>query len=520
MPALCAQRCGWYRLVALEWAKLGACTHPMAPYPGSHDEAGGGCVSGSSRQGRGRQAVQERQQALSGRRAARAGVAVVPPSAEVGQQVPAEHRTVHLYLSILWAPGRAGGMLGQAPGSLPFPAHPPSPHSPPSEGSESWDESRLSARTRSPPVGESSSSSRRRKLRCWLSSRPLALRALSSCSSSLCRDPVNREQGPKLGSPVASWGPSGRVPGQRAPERRQGHPPHLDVKPCTVQEAQRSGTRRPRAYRHLLLQPLQAAPELGSPAAGAGGDTGKTAVSPERATGTATPWPPPPRTCASPARCAPTCGRAPGNQNRRYRPPPPSPTKSHRSPDASHGPAGPRGAERGVAVLGLGQARRGPGTDRPALPPLQELGRLQQHLDAGDRRLHGGGGRAGRSLAVGRPGALTSARRGNKFGRESACFKFESAGGTGRATPPLPLGHAPEWGAPGSRSVHARGRTCRCVCGHAGGTERARVCPRKPGCLRTPTATQPTRGTPPAPTGVPEPAAPTRPPGNRRVPAP
>lgn len=45
---------------------------------------------------------------------------------------------------------------------------------------------------------------------------------------------------------------------------------HLDVKPGTVQEVQRGGTGRPRAQRYLLLQPLQAAPELRSPAAGQG----------------------------------------------------------------------------------------------------------------------------------------------------------------------------------------------------------------------------------------------------------
>lgn len=85
-------------------------------------------------------------------------------------------------------------------------------------------------------------------------------------------------------------------------------------------------------------------------------------------------------------------------------------------------------------MLGLGQAEQ-----VPVLAVLQELGRLQQHLDAGGRGLHGGrvgAPRAARSLAAGRPAPLTSPRRANKFRRESACFKFESAGGDG-------AGHAP-----------------------------------------------------------------------------
>lgn len=42
-----------------------------------------------------------------------------------------------------------------------------------------------------------------------------------------------------------------------------------------MQEAQRGGTGRPYAHRYLLLQPLQTAAELGSPAAGqAGKDRG------------------------------------------------------------------------------------------------------------------------------------------------------------------------------------------------------------------------------------------------------
>lgn len=43
---------------------------------------------------------------------------------------------------------------------------------------------------------------------------------------------------------------------------------HLDVQSSAVQEAQRGGPGRPRSQRHLLLQLLQAAPELRPPAAG------------------------------------------------------------------------------------------------------------------------------------------------------------------------------------------------------------------------------------------------------------
>lgn len=126
---------------------------------------------------------------------------------------------------------------------------------------------------------------------------------------------------------------------------------------------------------------------------------------------------------------------------------------ARRSPAAAPGLAGPRGARRGVPVFGLRQAR---GDPVAPLPPLQELGRLQQHLDAGGRALHGCGrrgrwrrGRAGRRerpLAARGPAGLTSARRGNNFGRESSCFKFESE--RGGATPtsckprPSAVGHA------------------------------------------------------------------------------
>lgn len=166
---------------------------------------------------------------------------------------------------------------------------------------------------------------------------------------------------------------------------------------------------------------------------------------PRRGTAPTTPCPaalpPRPRTCASPARCAPTCGRDRGDQHRRHRPLPPTHPLSYRSPDAAHGPARRRRAESGVAVLGPGQAER-----VPVLAVLQELGRLQQHLDAAARGLHGGrlgGPRAARSLAAGRPAPLTSPRRANKFRRESACFKFESAGGDGSGHAPPRLGHAP-----------------------------------------------------------------------------
>jgi len=93
---------------------------PTASYPGSPDEAGRGCVSGSGRQGGGRQAAQGRQQAPSGRGDMGTGVAVVPPGAEAGQQVPSEHHPVHLYLRILWAAGR-GWVRSPRP---PFPCPP------------------------------------------------------------------------------------------------------------------------------------------------------------------------------------------------------------------------------------------------------------------------------------------------------------------------------------------------------------------------------------------------------------
>lgn len=60
----------------------------------------------AGREKAGGQAVQGRQRVLSGCGAAGAGVAVVPPGAETRQQVPTEHRAIHLYLGILWAPGR------------------------------------------------------------------------------------------------------------------------------------------------------------------------------------------------------------------------------------------------------------------------------------------------------------------------------------------------------------------------------------------------------------------------------
>jgi len=66
----------------------------------------------------------------------------------------------------------------------------------------------------------------------------------------------------------------GPVRGRRAPSGGGVTPPHLDVKPGPVQEAQCGGTGRPHAHRHLLLQPLQAVPELGSPASGDGAGQG------------------------------------------------------------------------------------------------------------------------------------------------------------------------------------------------------------------------------------------------------
>lgn len=137
--------------------------------------------------------MQGRQRAPSGCGAVGAGVAVVPPGAKAGQQVPAEHHTIHLYLGILWARGE--GQVRPLATFSPLPTRVLSSFLPSSEGSESWDESRLSARARSPSVGKSSNSSRRCRLRCRSRSRSLALRALSSCSWSLCGDPVSHERG-------------------------------------------------------------------------------------------------------------------------------------------------------------------------------------------------------------------------------------------------------------------------------------------------------------------------------------
>lgn len=89
---------------------------PVGPYPQRPAEA---ACPAASREEAGREAVQGRQRVLSGCRAAGAGVAVVPPGAETGQQVPTKHRTVHLYLGILWAPGRGQVRPLTAPPSLP-----------------------------------------------------------------------------------------------------------------------------------------------------------------------------------------------------------------------------------------------------------------------------------------------------------------------------------------------------------------------------------------------------------------
>lgn len=205
------------------------------------------------------------------------------------------------------------GEAGSGPSSRPFPAHPPCPRSPPSEGSESWDDSKLSALIRSPPAGERSRSSRCHRLRCRLRSRSLALCAFSSCSSSLCGDPVSRECCPQLGRPVTTQGPPAGAPAG-GPQAATGLPrppsPGCEAGHGAAGSAWWNGLApRPRA------PAASAAP--GSTGAGlscdrAGGRGNDTVVSPG-GRGAATPCPaaPSPGTCASPARCAPTCGKRP-----------------------------------------------------------------------------------------------------------------------------------------------------------------------------------------------------------------
>lgn len=68
--------------------------------------------------------MQERQQALSGCKATGTGVAVVPPSADTGQQVPSKHCnihcTIHFYLVILW-PTESPGHTSDSLPSLSYP---------------------------------------------------------------------------------------------------------------------------------------------------------------------------------------------------------------------------------------------------------------------------------------------------------------------------------------------------------------------------------------------------------------
>lgn len=209
-----------------------------------------------------------------------------------------------------------GGRPGQALGcfrSLPTPVF-LSPFLPSSEGSESWDESRLSARARSPSVGKSSNSSRCCRLRCRSRSRSLALRALSSCSSSLCGDPVSHERG-------LSWA----ALLHRTSRVRPGPPPPSPG--CEAGHGAGGSTWWNGTAPRPLVPAASAAP--GSTGAGlscgqAGGE--RHGGQPRRGTGSTTPCPAAvplrPHTCASPARCAATCGRDPGDQHRRHRPPP------------------------------------------------------------------------------------------------------------------------------------------------------------------------------------------------------
>lgn len=285
--------------------------------------------------------MQGRQRAPSGCGAVGAGVAVVPPGAKAGQQVPAEHHTIHLYLGILWARGE--GQVRPLATFSPLPTRVLSSFLPSSEGSESWDESRLSARARSPSVGRSSNSSRRCRLRCRSRSRSLALRALSSCSWSLCGDPVSHERG-------LSWAAllphrtSRAMPGLSPPS------PGCEAEHGAGGSAWWNGTAPRPPEPAASAAPGSTGAELSCGRAGGEQHGGQ----PQRATGSTSPCPTAlplrPHTCASPARCAPTCGRDPRDQHRRHPPPPSihppihSPSAHRTLPTARRDGAGQRAA--------------------------------------------------------------------------------------------------------------------------------------------------------------------------------
>lgn len=301
--------------------QAGCLPPPMTAYPGSRDEASGGCVLSSGRQGGGRQCSAGKAAGAIRMRGCGGWSSCGPSRCRSRSAGP--RRTPHRPPLSPHPLGTAGETRSGSSG-LPFPPHPFSPYSP---GSESWDESKLSARARSPLVGDRSSSSRCRRLRCRLRSRSLALCAFSSCSSNLCGDPLSYERGAvlsPLGGPLAG-APAGGPQAATGPPPRPS--PGCEAGPGAGGSAWWTGpTPRPPAP--------AASTAPGSTAAGLSCGRGNdTAVSP----GARPPPAPPfiPCTCASPARCAPTCGRAPGDQNRRYRPPLSRPPH----PPASPGPA-------------------------------------------------------------------------------------------------------------------------------------------------------------------------------------